>query len=685
MKTKIKNVFLQILSCIITMGLTIGGWAGGFAINKNNPQLTSNPFIICLAVLCFVGIIALAVYNIRYGINFAKKINGLTATQRDEKVHQMKAEVEKDYEKAEKSVYNSIIAFNLYKIALILLLCLSCFFVGLTGLAEISIVFIILILFSGWGVVNSFFAVNEAVIDKNTLLTESEYPVLHGIIKKAASTINYQGKITVVCLGPGISIGMHKGGLLINIQSEEIALLTENELYAVMLHEFAHYNNQDTHRRNKFANFVSANEENVSPNPIEGFGKLLFLNGVAQKVVFNIVMFDTFSSRKKEADADLFVKEKMVANDYINATAKACLFTIYSEYPWKEITFDVYESTTPISDYSQRNYNNFLQKVALYGDKWHFTLKNELPARVDSHPTLATRMQMFEVSDYTVDFNVQDGAYKNEQIKLLEKTSALSINDLTKDKNGLAYYKTIRKDLYLDRISAMEKYEQFDSEWNSLSDSELIECAQAYLFIDDKKAEKILNEVIQRSNSSFACYLLACLYAREYNDACIELFKKSAIDTSATDEAFDQIGKYALKTGNQKLIEEYRATVVMKNQVAEEEIYETLFTNEGLTAPTAEHKETQELTQKLCEYWGDNLISLHVAVRETESQTLVYYIAIEANKTTPLDAVQKAYDESCYFINRMSCAGKKYYLFFSGKEYNAIRKVAGSCVYKKQK
>ena len=40
-------------------------------------------------------------------------------------------------------------------------------------------------------------------------------------------------------------------------------------------------------------------------------------------------------------------------------------------------------------------------------------------------------------------------------------------------------------------------------------------------------------------------------------------YKVLGIDPSATDEAFDQLGKYALKTGNQKLLDEYRETVVI--------------------------------------------------------------------------------------------------------------------------
>ena len=254
-----------------------------------------------------------------------------------------------------------------------------------------------------------------------------------------------------------------------------------------------------------------------------------------------------------------------------------------------------------------------------------------------------------------------------------------------KDEKQKDEYLKIRAIAYEERLEVMKLYDCMDKEWSRFSDSTLIECAQAFLYIDDSKAEKILREIIEKSNSSFACYLLACLYSREYNDECIELFKRSAVDSSATDEAMEQLGKYALKTGNQELLDEYRKVTADKLEFAEEEIMQTLFTSDGLEAPSGAHSDdVNEMVEKLKEYWQDSLNALYLGVRETESQTTVYYIAIDYNKKAPKEQSQKAYEETCYFINRLSVAGKKFYIFFAGKEFNTLKKLNNSCVYKKK-
>jgi hypothetical protein len=295
------------------------------------------------------------------------------------------------------------------------------------------------------------------------------------------------------------------------------------------------------------------------------------------------------------------------------------------------------------------------------------------------------RMDALNVSEYQTDFTKKDDTYAQEIDRLLEKSSTLIANLGFKNDKKRDEYLKIRAVAYEERIAVMNAYDNNDHEWQTLSDSALIECAQAFLYIDDSKAEKILREIIEKNNSSFACYLLACLYAREYNDDCIELFKRSSVDSSATDEAMDQLGRYALKTGNQELLDEYRKVTADKLDFAEEEIMQTLFTKEGLIAPNNAHAEdVKEIVEKLSEYWQDALNELYIGVRETERQTTVYYIAINYNKKAPREESQKAYEETCYFINRLSVAGKKFYIFFAGKEFNAIKKLNGSKVYEKK-
>ena len=96
-------------------------------------------------------------------------------------------------------------------------------------------------------------------------------------------------------------------------------------------------------------------------------------------------------------------------------------------------------------------------------------------------------------------------------------------------------------------------------------------------------------------------------------------------------------------------------------------------------------EDVNEIREKLCEYWQEGADGIYLAIRETENQTTVYYIAVEIAKKFSPQKGQKAYEESCYFINRMSKVGKKFYLYFIGKEFNHIKNMPNTCIYKKQK
>ena len=677
-----KKVLIQLLSLVLAFALSLGVWAIGFYINVNLNGNSFNQLFNSLAIILMVLIVILAVINAVKNFAFNKRFNGMNAKEGQAYALEKKEEIQQNVAKAERNLNKKISLFNCYKCLLIVLFCATCLLLGLAKNQPLTTFIVIIAVFFNWSIINSFMPLPAQKINPKTILSPEEFPYIYSLINKASERVNYKGKILAVLAGRGVSIFENSKGVYLLFGSEEVSLFSEEELFSVLVHELEHLKNSDTKRRFRLHSFIEQNESQGENNAILDAGKTFFCSYFLKELLLAIIQFDANSSLERERLADLAVIEAGVEQDFINATAKTMLFALYGEHPWKEISFDTYKELTPITNFCQVNVACFLQKVELYGDKWHFTLQNELPSRRDSHPTLKMRMEALKVSEYKVDFTKKEGTYTQELDLLLQKSSSL-ITDLGFKNKKKDDYLLIRASAYDERIKAMNRYDKRD-EWSTLTDSELIESAQAFLFIDDSKAERILREVVERSNSSFACYLLACLYAREYNDECIELFKKCAIDPTATNEAIDQLGKYALKTGNQKLLDEYRENAPNKYDFAEDEIIQTLFSKNGLEAPNESHQEAvNEIVEKLSEYWGNNLTAIYIGVRETESQTLVYYIAIDYNKKAPHEQTQTAYEETCYFINRLSKAGKKFYIFFGGKEFNTLKKLTGSKVYEK--
>lgn len=647
------------------------------------PLQKVNPQLLYFIITCLILLLATClVLNLSSSFKRSKFINGLTPTKREELFNKKKQELINQGENAQKLVYKSINRLFAYNLFLVLAMFAICFLLGFSKFNQkASIVFIILFWFLSTGLISQLFFIDTPVkLKKTEYVNQNDYPFLFEIINNAGKTVGFNKKLQVVLSNGTIGISTITGKVLINLNAEAVALLNEDELYAVLLHEFAHYKNFDLKRRRRFYNQLRLHDQDL--NYFSSFSTL-FNSCLKNDLIDKINLFEIVNSQKIESQADNFVYEQGQSQNFINAMAKIVLLSLYNDYAWKEVTFDIYKEEAPVTDYSERNYQCFLQKVALYGDKWHFTLQNELTSENSSHPNFKQRMQNAKVSEYFVDFNITNQTLKQEQQKLLKKSSLLSLESFTSKKVD---YLQIRQIAYTDRVNCIKKYENAVASWQTLSDSELIECAQAYLFIDDKMAESILTDVVSRTNMSFACYILGCLYARYYNDKCIELFKKAATDSSATTESLSQLALYALKTGNAELYEECKNSSAQKVEYAQEFIEETEFSTEGLTpAHEIYHADLKEITSTLINYWQSGANGIYVAVRETQSQTLVYYIAIDINKRTPIKKTQIAYEESCFFINRLSCVGKKFYIFFTGEEFKIIKNMQGSCVYKRTK
>ena len=405
----------------------------------------------------------------------------------------------------------------------------------------------------------------------------------------------------------------------------------------------------------------------------------LFVSYTIVQALFALTTYNTLSSREKEIRADKYVIENGQAENYVNATAKAALYMLYSGYSWRETTYDVWADETPISDYVHRDFNNFKAKLEVYRDRWFYTLRHELPQRVDSHPTFAMRMVACGLDDFNAEKTETDENYVAEQDKFLSFA-----DNAAKGNFDEKSYKEMRNEVYVERNKLFEKAKNEDFNSDFASETAKIELAQAYMGVDNKKALELLNNVLGSSDSSLAYFLKGVILSDEYDDECIEMFTRAAQNSAFFDEAMDYLAKYALKTGKQDVIDNYRNTIADKKQASLDDDESTEIANIVLRSPDKNDLVNNEVVEAVKEYWGDALSEVHLAECVTENGITAKYLAVTVKRIKDFDPM-KAHKDTVDMLFRHSDNKTKFYLFYDGKGFKKIKNTPDSLMFSAKK
>lgn len=672
-----KKVFIEIIAGVLAIALVAGAWLTGFYLTNLNKSLS---LIFCLTL--FGALLILAIVNITKCKNTKKEIAGMTPKTANAFGEKKKQEFETNCKKVEQKLKRIKELTIIYNTILIILILAANFFAGAAETITdneggVSLAVMVLNILLCQGLIAFYAYIIISPIDKSKFpVTREEYPAIMKIIDEAAELAGYKGKISVYLNPQGISISENGNKAIIWISAEHVALNTKNELLAVMLHEFAHYKNEDTkfYARNYAFKTIPENVPSV-------IAREIFTSELYMQTLINAELFEILSSKNREIKADAAVKNSPYSQDFINATAKGALFGIYSGYPWGEMCYDVYKGETPVTDFSHRNLANFKEKYKIYGEKWNYTLSHELPQRVDSHPTFKERAEKFGLPPVYTPTIETDPEFLAEQDKLLSYSDSASIKGI-----NLKDYAFEREYSYTERKNAMDKYNSDTVNADFLPAHEKIECAQAFMNIDDEKALKILDEIINHNPSTLALYLKGVILAKNYNDECIDLFNRAAEDPACTDSALEQLALYALKTGNQKLIDDYRAKVVDKSERSVNLLKGTSLLGKKPTALDKNEPEIQEMISTFVGYWGDNLDEIHGVELTTEEGIRAMYFAFTLSKKFKPEMITKSYEDSMSYVTRLMDKSRVIYLVLGGgKEFFIVKSTHDSLLYKKSK
>ena len=555
MKISFRNILRHILAGLCAVVFVVAAYVGGYFITFGDSSAFLAVFIACAAALA-VWLIA----NIAVAAGQNKKYGGMNARQVYDYSVKVQRETEEDYSRAERGVLYSLLAVRLSAAGLLALLLIACLAAGAGAAYDyLNTVPGIVAALISYGVFAALFAPLAASGSDRASLGAKDYPLIFQTVERAAQKTGCKRPYTV-CLGMGpTGISEGNGRIYLELNAIECAMLTSEELYSVMLHEFAHAVNADTGRTGRLSRArLRWGDDNAVCTA--------FLSAAIQSFMLRSMMYEAVATRHHEQLADDMVKAAGAEQLFIDATAKVTMYALFQEMPVRELSFDIFEGEKMPHDIYSRALKVFLSYREGMLGKWEQVLANELPARIASHPTLRQRMEAMGVSGYDVSAAESEPGYIAETEKLLACADGQACIYMAKE------YPALREANYVKRKAEMDKYAAAKAADKTLSAEQLIGCMEAYYGVDNAVAIEIADKLLaSECNHTYAHMLKGRIYFDDFDGRCVEHFRAAmALDPSVSADCLDYIGRFALLSGDEELLGEYRSSGPEQLMAAEE-------------------------------------------------------------------------------------------------------------------
>lgn len=376
-------------------------------------------------------------------------------------------------------------------------------------------------------------------------LSEQDYPLLYAVAQKSAQAIGFQGRYRLLPGGDsGISVSEEGGTVYLSLPPALLPLLTQDELYSIFIHEFAHAMHDDTKLSEKY------NKLNYRYGERKGFEKIAtaFFSYAGSLIDRETDLLLQYSSIVREKSADEEVIKHADAQTFMNATAKSYLFDEVFREPIALFTYDFYASEKPPENYYRLKTAYFEEHAREFYPHALEILMRRLPARNDTHPTFKMRAETFGISVFD-PFLVPDGEYREETFRLSDACGKELYRSLLQD------WDYLHEENYESVKETVERYESTENASEALK----LLAMNAYRNINYDNALALAEKLLKEDeNCNSARYIKGFILCVRDDEAGLPLLLEAIRDDFNLADAFELYGDVILRTGKQELLDELR-------------------------------------------------------------------------------------------------------------------------------
>ena len=284
------------------------------------------------------------------------------------------------------------------------------------------------------------------------VLKEKEFPKLYGIAKKAAIASGCVGEITIILsLDCNASILRNKKRFFLQIGIVLLNILSEDELFAICLHEFSHYTkeNEEMEFEISYGNWLGLERNG---HPIVAYASKIY-SGLDVRYFFNHMTYCYATSVFKETNADSEMAKHVSAEIAASALAKLNYDDKYNLECSIKDTVPDYAAESPDPNYLRNSIQKFKDAIKERHEFWDELLMKEILSNNATHPTLKMRLESLGMTEVKIVEGNSEKEYLDEVDAALDFADKILYRSQDQ-------YDAERKEIYLDPLERVMKWEE---------------------------------------------------------------------------------------------------------------------------------------------------------------------------------------------------------------------------------
>ncbi|MBP3322364.1 MAG: hypothetical protein J6M12_08415 [Clostridia bacterium] len=664
-----------VLSCLAVIAFSLAGVLLGDGLSQGTRDALGVPALILLAVL--VLLLALS----WVGAYFYKKSKQISLQKQQEYLLSRKEEAEKDLEAVVKRVKRFRYLMKGSAWALLVFALGIAFLFGLGGGGDVSASIAIFPMYLCYGALSRLFPYKEKYTFEGYCNPE-DYPELHALAHKAATAVGEDGPVRIVFLND-CNAGIARIGKTYSLQLgvNLLDVMSREELYEVLLHEFAHLTKDGNPTDKEYALFSSlAERENTG---FDGLVNILFALPDAF-YTFEYFVYRVTSSVVIEQCADRAIFEKGDPQTAINGMAKLGYYHLFEKELQRFIEDHYYSSEQPRENTCQVVNEAFRRAVIERGDFYKSLLLKEIQPRSASHPILRYRMEALGVKDFTVILPDHADAYGTECKRAAQAVSK-EIAEAIKEN-----YEEVRKEQYLKPLAVIEEYRKTGQTLPAEEARPVFDALMAFSYYEE--AEALCDRLFESTENKFATahahYTKGCILLGRYDDGGIEqIYQAMELNHNYVEEGLFAIGEYCCLTGNEEGIEEYRRKAMTYGQKQIDEVSHTgeLTVKDHLSAETMPKEMLDDILAFMKKADEEVLDQVHLVRKQITDEYFCSFFILHFKQGAEDEKMVRVYDK---IFNHLDTRPEDWHfsLFVYDDSLKAVMKkigkIEGSLVYK---
>ncbi len=507
-----------------------------------------------------------------------------------------------------------------------------------------------------------------------------DYPELYALAQKAADTMHCGGSIKII-LSTDFNAGIAKAGAIYSLTLGVVLLqvLSKEELYAVLLHEFAHMSGAE----------YRSEKENAYHFWLSTGGTAHFLSNLTapffrwfdSEYCLQYVLYEHASAILVESGAD----QAMARDGMAKYAASALLKLKYHElYCWENspdgtehLLYAPEQPKLRLMEEEAQIFQNAMEHRAV---DWNRLIGTEILSRSATHPTLKMRLDQLGIKELQIVESKDPNSYLAERKKAVEYLDRLIYQD------RLETYEEDRQKLYLDPLSDVTAWEK--------AGKPLI--AEQYADIDYalrmlgrySEANTLCDRAIAELSDSASCYAYytkGCFLLQDYQEEGIGyVYHAIENNNNFVKDGLEIIGHFCCLTGRQEELEDYRENAVDYAQ-KQKDLYEevgVLRKNDRLSAEQLPEGMLEDILSYIRSI-DEAAIQKIYLVRKTITED--FSTSAFVIRFVPQTAEEIQYDVMHKIFRYLDTCSDWQFSLFDYEEVKKINveKIEGSCVFTK--